>query len=154
TDITGDLNVNPKNQNAYLIPFHQCPKLCITTIYAPFGLDTSTSERILFCSFSDCYHGESEEYPKREPKDDFGRRFFTECDDQQWNLFLNFSMQCLQFYLGSKDKIGAPAGEIKKRNLIAEMGSTFKDWAEDYFRDRLNVFVPKNEAYENMKAYS
>ncbi len=154
TDITGDLNVNPKNQNAYLIPFYQSPKFCITTNYAPFGLDTSTSARILFCAFSDWYHGESDDYPKREPIDDFGKRFFTEWDDEQWNLFLNFSIQCLQFYLGAKEKIGAPAGEIKKRNLIAEMGATFKDWAEEYFRDRLNVFVPKLEAYENMKAYS
>ena len=53
TDITGDLNVNPKNQNAYLIPFHQSPKFCITTNYAPFGLDSSTMERILFVSYSD-----------------------------------------------------------------------------------------------------
>ena len=154
TDITGDLNVNPKNQNAYLIPFHQSPKFCITTNYAPYGLDTSTSERILFAAFSDWYHGESEEYPKREPKDDFGHRFFTEWDDNQWNLFLNFAVQCLQFYLGSNQKIGAPAGEIKKRNLIAEMGTVFKDWAEDYFRERLNENVPKKEAHENMKAYS
>lgn len=154
TDITGDLNVNPKNQNAYLIPFHQSPKFCITTNYAPYGLDTSTSERILFSAFADWYHGESEEYPKREPKDDFGHRFFTEWDDNQWNLFLNFAIQCLQFYLGSREKIGAPAGEIKKRNLIAEMGTVFKDWAEEYFRERLNENVPKKEAHENMKAYS
>lgn len=154
TDITGDLNVNPKNQNAYLIPFYQSPKFCITTNYAPFGLDTSTSARILFCAFSDWYHGESDDYPKREPIDDFGKRFFTEWDHEQWNLFLNFSIQCLQFYLGAKEKIGAPAGEIKKRNLIAEMGTVFKEWADDYFRERLNVFVPKKEAFEHMKAYS
>jgi hypothetical protein len=60
TDVTGDLNVNPKNQNAYLIPFHQSPKFAITTNYAPFGLDTSTKERLLFVAYSDYYHGESD----------------------------------------------------------------------------------------------
>lgn len=154
TDITGDLNVNPKNQNAYLIPFHKSPKFCITTNYAPTGLDTSTSERILFCAFSDWYHGASDEYPARTPMDDFSNRFFTEWDDQQWNLFVNFSMHCLQYYLSCREKIGAPAGEIKKRNLIAEMGTVFKEWAEEYFREKMNSYVPKNEAFEAMKAYS
>lgn len=154
TDITGDLNVNPKNQNAYLIPFHQSPKFCITTNYAPFGLDTSTSERILFCAFSDWYHGENDEFPARTPMDDFVNRFFTEWDDAQWNLFLNFSVQCLQFYLQNKSKIGAPAGNIKKRNLISEMGPVFLEWAEDYFRDKMNTFVVKKDALESLISYN
>ncbi|MEC5156629.1 hypothetical protein [Chryseobacterium sp. MP_3.2] len=154
TDITGDLNVNPKNQNAYLIPFHQSPKFCITTNYAPFGLDTSTSERILFCAFSDWYHGESDDFVARTPMDDFSKRFFTEWDDVQWNLFLNFSVQCLQFYLQSKNKIGAPSGNIKKRNLISEMGPVFLEWAEDYFRDKMNKFVVKKEALESLISYN
>lgn len=154
TDITGDLNVNPKNQNAYLIPFHQSPKFCITTNYAPMGLDTSTSERILFCAFSDWYHGEGEDYSARTPMDDFSNRFFTEWDDKQWNLFLNFAVQCLQFYLSSKTKVGAPAGNIKKRNLISEMGPVFLEWAEDYFSNKMNEFVVKKEAHESLVGYN
>lgn len=155
TDVTGDMNVNPKNQNAYLIPFHNSPKIGVTTNYAPMGLDTSTAERILFVAFSDWYHGESEKYPKREPKDDFGKLFFTGWDDEQWNLFLNFSVQCLQFYLRTKEKVGAPSGNIKKRNLISEMGPVFLDWAEDYFQgERLNAFVVKKEAMASVMAYN
>jgi hypothetical protein len=155
TDITGDLNVNPKNQNAYLIPFHQSPKFCITTNYAPFGLDSSTMERILFVSYADWYHGAKEDMDARSPLDDFQKRFFTEWDDKQWNLFLNFSVQCLQFYLSTKDKIGAPQGNIKKRNLITEMGPVFLEWAEGYFDEsRINDYVVKKDAYENLKIYN
>lgn len=154
TDVTGDMNVNPKNGTPYTIPFYESPKIAISTNFAPVGLDPSTTDRILFTAFSDWYNGGSEEYDRREPKDDFGHQFFTDWDDNQWNLFINFSVQCLQFYLGTKEKISAPAGEIKKRNLIAEMGTVFKDWAEDYFREKLNENVPKKEAHENMKAYS
>ncbi|AZA93019.1 Uncharacterised protein [Chryseobacterium nakagawai] len=155
TDITGDLNVNPKNQNAYLIPFHQSPKFCITTNYAPFGLDSSTMERILFVSYSDWYHGAKEDMEARSPLHDFQNRFFTEWDDKQWNLFLNFSVQCLQFFLSTKEKIGAPQGNIKLRNLITEIGPVFREWAEVYFDEsRLNTDVSKKDAYEALKNYN
>ena len=125
TDVTGDMNVNPKNGTPYTIPRYESPKIAISTNYAPVGLDTSTTERILFGAFSSWYHGEDDEYKKREPKDDFGHQFFSEWDHQQWNLFINFSVQCLQFFLGQKQKIGAPTGNIRKRNLISEMGPVF-----------------------------
>lgn len=155
TDITGDLNVNPKNQNAYLIPFHVSPKFCISTNYAPFGLDSSTRGRILFMAFSNWYHGEIEGFVERSPMDDFNKRFFTDWDTAQWNLFLNFSMQCLQFYLSVNEKIGAPEGNIRKRNLIAEIGILFLEWAEDYFQgENINNEICRRIAYEKLKNYS
>lgn len=155
TDITGDLNVNPKNQNAYLIPFYLSPKFCISTNYAPFGLDSSTKGRVLFMSFANWYHGEIEGFPERNPMHDFDKRFFTEWDMKQWNLFLNFSMQCLQFYLSVNEKIGAPEGNIRKRNLIAEIGVVFLEWAEDYFQgNNIDNMVCRKVAYENLKNYN
>lgn len=155
TDITGDLNVNPKNQNAYLIPFYLSPKFCISTNYAPFGLDSSTKGRVLFMSFANWYHGEIEGFKERNPMHDFENRFFTEWDMNQWNLFLNFSMQCLQFYLSVNEKIGAPEGNIRKRNLIAEIGVVFLEWAEDYFQgDNLDTLICKKIAYEHLKNYN
>ena len=154
TDVTGDMNVNPKNGTPYTIPFYESPKIAISTNFAPINLDSSTLDRILFTAFSDWYHGENEEYGRREPKDDFGHQFFTEWDDEQWNLFINFSMQCLQFYLRTKEKIGAPTGNIRKRNLVAEMGPVFMGWAEEYIDPKLNEFFVRKTAYEHMKAYN
>ena len=155
TDITGDLNVNPKNQNAYLIPFYLSPKFCISTNYAPYGLDSSTRGRILFMSFGNWYHGEIEGFTERNPMHDFNNRFFTDWDEKQWNLFLNFAMQCLQFYLSTNEKIGAPEGNIRKRNLLAEIGIVFFEWAEDYFKDEnINQAVCRRVMYENLKNYN
>lgn len=154
-DITGDLNVNPKTLKSYTIPFSNSPKFCITTNYAPFGLDTSTKARILFVSNSDYYHGESEEFPERTPLHDFNKRFFEEWNNEEYNLYINFMFQCLQFYLKTTEKLGAPQSNIKKRNLLTEMGVVFLEWAEDYFFDeRLNKEVPKLEAFEALKAYN
>ena len=155
TDITGDLNVNPKNQTPFLIPFHESPKFCVTTNYAPMGLDPSTLDRMLFVAFSDWYHGQSEIWGRREPKDDFKKMFFTEWDDKQWNLFLNFSMQCLQLHLSIPEKIGAPQNNIKKRNLMSEIGKVFLEWAEEYFIElRLDVDIDKKEAHTALVNYN
>lgn len=155
TDITGDLNVNPKNATPYLIPYHDSPKFCISTNYAPYGLDSSTLGRILFVSFSNWYHGEIDGYNERTPVDDFGKRLFTEWDNEQWCLFINFSMQCLQFYLSQKDKIGAPQGNIRKRNLITEMGVIFIEWANSYFAEHmLNIKIRKEDALNSFLNYN
>ncbi|EKB56573.1 primase-helicase family protein [Bergeyella zoohelcum] len=155
TDITGDLNVNPKNQNAYLIPFYLSPKFCISTNYAPVGLDSSSKGRVLFMSFANWYHGEIDGFAERNPMHDFEHRLFSEWDMPQWNLFLNFSMQCLQFYLSVTEKIGAPEGNIRKRNLIAEIGVVFLEWAEDYFQnENVDNMVCRKVAYEHLKNYN
>jgi hypothetical protein len=152
TDITGDLNVNPKNQNSYLIPYHLSPKFCISTNYAPFGLDSSSTSRLLYMSFGNWYHGKIEDFEERSPMHDFDKRFFTDWDDEQWNLFLNFAMQCLQFYLSTNEKIGAPEGNIRKRNLQTEIGVTFLDWADEFFKDEnINQAVCRREMLDNLK---
>ena len=106
-------------------------------------------------SFANWYHGEIEGFSERNPMHDFEHRFFTEWNMKQWNLFLNFSMQCLQFYLSVNEKIGAPEGNIRKRNLIAEIGVVFLEWAEDYFQnEHVNDVVCRRVAYEHLKGYN
>lgn len=155
TDITGDLHVNPKSVSPFIIPSHESPKFAITTNFAPVNLDTSTLGRILFIAFSDWYHIKNEKYGTREIPDDFGRLFFTGWDAEQWNYFLNFMMQCLQFFLSCKQKVEAPYGNIKKRNLAAEIGPAFMDWADEYFTpERMNTMIIKKEAIEHLHASS
>ena len=45
-------------------------------------------------------------------------------------------------------------GNIKKRNLTSEMGPVFLEWAEDYFRDKMNQFVVKKEALKTLHEYN
>ncbi len=103
-------------------------------------------------SFGNWYHGEIDGFTERNPMHDFNNRFFTDWDEKQWNLFLNFAMQCLQFYLSTNEKIGAPEGNIRKRNLLAEIGVVFFEWAEDYFKDEnINQAVCRREMLDNLK---
>ena len=43
--------------------------------------------------------------------------------------------------------------ELKKRNVLAEIGPSFLEWAEDYFKDRMDSFIVKNEAFENYREF-
>ena len=153
TDVTGDMHVNPKNGEPYQISFNDSGKLALSTNFAPFDLGPSDLDRILFIAFSDWYHGESDDMKfGRKPIDDFGHEFFKDWSQKQWFLFINFAMQCLQFYLSTNEKIAAPSENIRKRNILQEIG-TLKEWADDYFVDaNLDELISKKDALEAFRS--
>ncbi|MGB0867950.1 MAG: primase-helicase family protein [Flavobacteriales bacterium] len=156
TEITTDWHVNPKNGSPYTIPFSNSPKPVITSNFTPVDTDSSTMRRLLITVFSDYYHiisQESDYSETRKVTDDFdGVEFFSSrWTDKQMNSFINFMVQCLKFYLGHKEKIEAPIGNVMKRNLQDIMGDEFKAWADEYMSDKLNQFVPKHQLLEDHK---
>lgn len=157
SELTGSLDVNPKFGKPFEIPFSTSPKFAITTNFAPKDLDPSTLRRLLFVVFSDYYHEHSEEYSeRRQIIDDFGGRKLFESDftEGEWNDFFNLCFQAVQFYLSTTDKITAPAENVKKRNMMHQMGDAFYDFAKSYFDDeKLNVWIPRKEIQEAYKSH-
>ncbi len=167
SSITGDLQVNPKNNKQYTIPFKLAPKFCITSNYTLFNLDASTERRLLYTVFSDYYHyNRNGEYKEsRSPRDDFGKALFDDFTEAEWNAFFNTAAAALQLYLAVNEKIDPPMTNVRKRNLISEMGELFKNWADVYFHGsaeedkqqqipnmpksrKLDVEIMKKDAYE------
>lgn len=148
--ITGDFPVNPKGKTPYVIDFESSPKLAFTSNYTPDKSDGSTQRRILYTVFSDWYHDNTnEEYEStRTPKDDFKGSLFKDWDQQQWNLFYNFMIQCIQLYM-KLPKFNPPMDNITKRNLLQQMGDAFKSWADMYIAQNLNVEIDRSEAYDH-----
>lgn len=157
TKITGDFNVNPKNNKPYVIPFSESPKMAVSTNYAIRDTSSSTTDRLLLGVFSNYYHAETKELERRTPHDDFGHLFFNDWNDTQWNRFINFSAQALQFYFSVNEKLSAPDQNVMKRNSLTIMGVAFQNWADLYLPEFINhqidedKFFNKLEAYENMK---
>jgi hypothetical protein len=155
--LTGVLSVNPKMNKSYEIPFPNSPKFCFTSNYMLKNPDPSTLRRVLFTVFSDYYHEKTEYSSYRETRkiaDDFGKQLFDDYNDEEWNNDLNFFAQCIKFYLSipSPQKIEPPMGNVILRNLLAEMGETFKDWAEVYFApdgDNADKLTPRDEALDD-----
>ncbi len=163
--ITGSLIVNPKNNQSYEIPFDKSPKFCFTSNHALRNQSASLSARILYAVFSDYYHEKTESNGYRELRkisDDFGKELFKyNYTEEEWNADFNFFAQCIKFYLSvpGSQKVSPPMGNVNLRNLLAEMGQAFKDWADAYFAidpdtkagDNVNRLIPKDEALGNFK---
>ncbi|MCK6611577.1 MAG: hypothetical protein L6Q78_11115 [Bacteroidia bacterium] len=163
--ITGPWNINPKNTKSFTLSEFDSPKMAFSSNFAPKASDGSTLDRLIFVVFSDYYHtGPSERYAdRRTPKDDFGMNLFTDFDEDQWNLTLNFGAQCIKAYLAIDEKINPPMGKVSMRQLLGEMGETFKAWADVYFSEesgRLNSEVVRESAFQdcitknNLKGWS
>ncbi len=156
--ITGELIVNPKNNQSYEISFEKAPKFVFTSNHAQRNLDPSLEARLLYTVFSDYYHQQSDSNDYNETRgirDDFGKDLHKDAyTEEEWNNDLNFFAQCLKFYLSvpSPHKINPPMQNVTLRNMLAEMGQAFKDWADAYFDlngDKVDTMVPKEDALKD-----
>ncbi len=130
--ITDDITVEKKNQNEIIIPFHQSPKIIISTNYTIEGSDDSTLDRQFIIEFSDHYN------KSHRPIDEFRHRFFDEWDSQEWNNFHNYMIGCLQLYL-NRGLIQCAHVNLEKKKLI---DSTCEEFAE--FFEALDFSIEHN----------
>lgn len=134
--ISGKLKVNPKGTAAFTLDQEDTPKLLLTTNHAINGEGSSFRDRQAFMAFSDFYND------LHKPIDDFGINFFTEWEQDQWNLFYNLMATCLQLYFQSrrdgwagknKGIVEPPMESLEKRRLRQQIGEDFMTWAEVTF---------------------
>ncbi len=155
--LTGELIVNPKNNQSYEIPFAHVPKYCFTSNFTLRNIDPSTERRLLYTVFSDWYHKASHENGYTDTRtihDDFGKNIFDDYSETEWNDDFNFFAYCLHFYLSvpSPQKIEPPMGNVFLRNLRAVMGDQFWNWSEVYFSadgGHINTEVCRKSAFED-----
>ena len=160
--LQGDLEVNPKNNKSYEIPFENVPKFCITSNFTLRNIDPSTEGRILYTVFSDYYHVRTEGDDYTEDftiRDDMGKNLFNDYDEEDWNNDINFFARCLQFYLSvpTEMKLNPPMDNVTKRNLRTEMTEPFKNWADVYFDKNdgnCDTLLDRDTAFQNFSAKS
>lgn len=165
-NITGDMTVNPKNNQSYNIPFLESPKLVFTTNYVPSNLDSSTDARLIYMVFSDYYHQrppEDESNYKRSwsIRDDFGKPLFgSNYSEEEWEADLHMLLECEQFYLktlAANVKIMPPMENIMLRKKKQDMAGNFEEWATGYFSPlgtHLDCFIERQEALEDFRKYT
>lgn len=154
-DITGKLEVNPKNLQKFTIPFYKSPKFAVTTNFTGRNLGGSLLARLLNTVFSDYYHDSnaSNDYLEtRSPRSEFGINLFSDFDRDQNNLFYNTMIYCLQFFLQTDVKLEPEMSNVTRRQLLSSMGEAFYGWAKIYFSpesDNLNEYVVRQYAYKD-----
>jgi hypothetical protein len=151
--LSSSLFVNPKGLQPVTYSFPDYGKFLIDTNYSDRYMSGSAKGRKVWAVFSDYFHEDMDRYNEfRTPATVLGRRMFDDWDNAEWNKYYNFMGQCLKFYLTyakTSVKINPPFGNITKRNNLGKMGENFKDWADSYFEDRMNVHVSRTAAYEH-----
>lgn len=134
--ISGKLKVNPKGGQPFTLDQEDTPKLLLTTNHAINGEGSSFRDRQAFVAFSDWYND------IHKPIDDFGVNFFSEWEQDQWNLFYNLMATCIQLYFQSlrdgwagknKGIVDPPMESLEKRRLRQQIGEDFMTWAEVTF---------------------
>lgn len=156
---TGTMIVNSKHIKSKELSFDESPKIAITSNFAPARFDESTLRRLLFVPMSDYYHQKTEfnDYDEtRRISDDFGCNLFgPDYTPEQWNLDINFLIDCLQFFLQEKARgkvVYADLKNIYSRINLSIMGDQFNEWAEGYFLPdgpNLDIMLRKSEVFND-----
>ena len=153
-DITGDLQVNPKNKDEFVIPYDRSPKFAFTSNHAIKRFDGSLRRRIQFVSFSDYYHSENPDInlKGRSPRSEFGRDLLKDYTEADWNMFYNFQLQNVRTYM-RLGLVEPDMPDIELRQKRAAIGEVFGDWADGWLETKCNADIDRNEAFANLTDY-
>lgn len=117
--ITTNIEVEKKGRDAFEIPYERSPKLLITSntyVKGPGG----PSDRGRRCEFELAnYYSE-----KFTPRDDFGNNFFDEWNEEEWDRFYYFMMECVQFFL-NKGLIKGEENREREMRLLSFTSEAF-----------------------------
>ena len=91
--VTEGLTLEKKNKDAIKIPFEKSPKIAITTNYAISGSGNSFMRRKWELELHQYYNKDF------TPLDEFGKLMFGDWNDDDWCVFDNYMIKCLQGYL-------------------------------------------------------
>lgn len=113
---TNDMTIEKKNKPSFTIPFELSPKIIITTNHNIDGTSSSHNRRkfIIFFNnyFSDVY----------TPVQEFKQLFFTnDWDENEWNRFDTFMINCVQEFLEGGLKQHEFNNELRLKKLRFEI---------------------------------
>jgi len=145
--ITGDMTIERKNMSPILLKFCNSPKFLITSnkIINSTGI---SAERRKIEFYVNHYYDET-----HQPINDFGKEFFNDWDDQEWNKFFNFLAECVAMYhyYGIIDyHESSHLSELisKTCSSFVSFANEFIDLDEDYLKDNLyEQFIERNPIF-------
>lgn len=119
--VTEGLTLEKKNKDAIKIPFEKSPKIAITTNYAISGSGNSFLRRKWELELHQYYN---KDYT---PLDEFKKLLFGEWNDDDWCVFDNYMIRCLQGYLDT-GLIKSKFVNLNIRQLGQATSNDFIEW--------------------------
>ena len=137
--ISGDLTVEQKGKDGFIIPAEAKPKFGATTNYVPPGSGESFRRRIHIVEFGDYWNRASKKgiFPKdiigKNLPADINDRIFS---DEDWNDTFQYIFSNMQTYLRDGLKANNSSAFLKRqRARNQDGGAAFCDWAEKWINE-------------------
>lgn len=124
--ITTGIQQEKKGIDKRFIPFEKSPKILFSTNYTVKGNGASYRRRKFEFGLSDYY---DENFT---PIDEFGKRFFDEWDEKEWNQFYALMFWCVQLYL-REGLVDYDRSVLNRKKVIEETSQEFVDFADNNF---------------------
>jgi hypothetical protein len=141
------LEVNQKNKPAFKISKEKTPKMVLTSNFPIKSIaGESTDRRKLEFETSGYYS------LKHQPRDEFGKEFFNDWSESEFNQMFNFFARCVQFYL-KNGLIKPPSVNTELRRIMSAVGIDLFEFLEEKITEGMRKFQ-KAQLYDNFcKAY-
>lgn len=136
--MTGNLTLKKKFQQPIEIPFVRSPKILFTSNYILSGVGDSHDDRKIEIEL---YRHYSKNF---KPFTEFGKMFFDDWGDNEWNAFFNYMIRNIQLYF----KNGLMKSELKTgktKKFIANTCEDFYDFCENEFLWKAEHFYTTKE---------
>jgi hypothetical protein len=133
--LTDDMRVRYLYDKPYILKFEESPKIMLSTNFSINGIGDSYEARLFEIEFSDYYNA------RHQPKDDFHHIFFDDWNDEEWNRFDNFIVECIELYL----EYGLV--EYKRKNILQKklLNSTSPEFVDFMSMDVANRNYEKDK---------
>lgn len=132
--ITEDLEVTRKHKDKVIIPFKKSPKVLLATNYILRGSDTSSKRRRWDLELADYYN------EHKTPLKEFGKEFFNDWNEQEWNAFYMFMARCVQTYLKEGIIKMDNQGKLEYKVLVSDTSEDFLHFMEEHKEEFFTQF--------------
>lgn len=132
--ITEDLEITRKHKDKVIIPFKKSPKVLLATNYILRGSDTSSKRRRWDLELADYYN------EQKTPLKEFGKEFFNDWNEQEWNAFYMFMASCVQTYLKEGVVKMDNQGKLEYKRLVSETSEDFLHFMEEHKEEFFKQF--------------
>lgn len=140
--ITEEFSFEKKRIDLITIPFADAPKFWISSNSTLKGGGESAMARQQIIEFSSYFNS------NHQPSKEFGRMFFFDWDNAEWQRYYSFMVHCVKLYLEC-GLIDFPLENYGLNKLIDTAGEEFVDYMDDTIMAQLQ----HNNEYDSLKLY-
>jgi len=143
--ITEGVTIEKKNKDEIYIGYEDSPKFGFTTNYTINYSGGHGKRRVKVIEFSNFFNH------KNTPLDFFGgKALFNDWDNDEWNRFYNYMIECVQIYLENGIPPLDNSTTINRKNIKLNFTEDFLDYFEEITKDKWLDFGAEYQNFLNI----